>query len=155
MAISAHSLGAAARFMGAVVFMQAFPMQAGAEPAVIMAGLAAPGARPTIATPLLQAQVRQDFVLVNKTGYDISAVYVSPAKTDDWEDDVLGEDELEDGDETLIRFGRREKSCMWDLKVVYSEDDSSAYWKGIDLCKVSTITIRYNRSTDTTSATFD
>lgn len=101
------------------------------------------------------AQAKQDFKLVNKTGYEIKEVYVSPVKTDDWEEDVLGDDTLEDGDSTNIHFSRKEKSCKWDLKVVYADDDSAATWKNIDLCVVSKITIKYNRKSDTTSATFD
>jgi hypothetical protein len=38
---------------------------------------------------------------------------------------------------------------------VYEDDDSSAVWYGIDLCEISRITIRYNRKSDTTSASFD
>lgn len=98
---------------------------------------------------------KQDFVLVNRTGYDISHVYVSPTKSDDWEEDVLGRDVLEDGDSWEIAFERGERTCKWDLKVVYADDDSSAYWRNIDLCSVRKITIRYNRKSDTTSATFD
>ena len=98
---------------------------------------------------------KQDFELVNKTGYDISHVYVSPTKSNDWEEDVLGKDILEDGDSWDIEFERRENICRWDLKVVYADDDSSAYWRNIDLCKIERITIRYNRKSDTTSATFD
>ena len=102
------------------------------------------------------AQSRQDFLLINRTGYDISEVYISPSKADDWEEDILGsEDNLDDGAEKMIRFKRVGKTCMWDLKVVYDEDDSSAVWHDINLCDVSKITIRYNRKSDTTSATFD
>ena len=100
-------------------------------------------------------EARQDFILVNRTGYDISEVYVSPSKTNDWEEDVLGDDELEDGDETPITFKRSTKTCLWDMKVVYSDDDSKVVWHGIDLCKIAKVTIRYNRKTDTTSASFD
>lgn len=101
------------------------------------------------------AQAKQDFTLVNKTGYEIKAVFVSPVKTDDWEEDVLGDDTLDDGDSTDIHFARKEKTCKWDLKVVYADDDSAAVWGGVDLCKVSKITIKYNRKSDTTSAVFD
>jgi hypothetical protein len=98
------------------------------------------------------AEARQDFTLVNKTGYDISAVYVSPAKSSDWEEDVLGKDTLDDGDSWNIKFHRATKTCKWDLKVVYLDDDSEAIWGGIDLCAVSKITIHYNRKSDKTSA---
>lgn len=99
-------------------------------------------------------QAKQDFTLVNKTGYALSEVYVSPSKADDWQEDVLGRDVMEDSVEYDILFHRSDKSCLWDLKVIYHDDDSSAVWEAIDLCTVSRITILYNRQTDTTSAVF-
>jgi hypothetical protein len=108
-----------------------------------------------VATTALAQGSRQDFTLVNRTGYDISEVYVSPGKTNDWEEDILGDDGLEDGDSVNITFRRAGKTCIWDLKVVYSDDDSSAVWHDINLCQVEKITLRYNRKSDTTSATFD
>ena len=100
-------------------------------------------------------QARQDFELVNKTGYEINEVYISPSKKDNWEEDILGDETLDDGESRTIRFHNSGNTCIWDLKVVYEEDDSTAVWANLDLCKVSKITIRYNRKTDTTSASFD
>lgn len=101
------------------------------------------------------AEAKQDFRLVNKTGYEIKHVYVSPSKSDDWEEDVLGKDTLDDGEAWNIKFHRSVTTCKWDLKVTYADDDSSAVWQNIDLCEVERITIRYNRKSDTTSASFD
>ncbi len=101
------------------------------------------------------ADAKQDFTLINRTGYDIDAVFVSPSKSDDWEEDVLGKDALADGEAWEIKFHRAAKTCRWDLKVVYSDDNSSAVWSNIDLCSVEKITIKYNRSSGKTSATFD
>lgn len=101
------------------------------------------------------AQSRQDFQLVNKTGYEISHVYVSASKKNDWEEDVLGDQTLEEGETLNVRFNGAGGTCMWDIKVTYAEDDSSAYWRDINLCQVSKVTIMYNRKTDTTSARFD
>ena len=101
------------------------------------------------------AEAKQDFTLINRTGYDIDAVFVSPSKSDDWEEDVLGKDTLADGEAWEIKFHRAAKTCRWDLKVVYSDDNSSAVWSNIDLCSVEKITIKYNRSSGKTSATFD
>jgi hypothetical protein len=110
----------------------------------------------TSTTTFVQAESRQDFTLINRTGYDISEVYISPAKADDWEEDILGsEDNLDDGTQREIKFHRVGSTCKWDLKVVYDEDDSTAVWRNIDLCEVSKITIKYNKKSDTTSATFD
>ncbi len=101
------------------------------------------------------AEAKQDFVLVNKTGYGISEVYVSPSKSNDWEEDVLGRDTLGDGESWQIRFHRATKTCKWDLKVVYEDDDSDAIWDAIDLCSVSKITIHWNKKSNTTSADFE
>ena len=117
------------------------------------------GTAPAAAAPAPTAAVeaaRQNFTILNRTGYDIGEIYVSPAKTKKWGEDLLGDDELDDEDEQLIPLGRAaEKTCLWDLKVVYSEDDSEAVWYDIDLCKFTRVTIKYNRKSDKTSATFD
>ena len=84
----------------------------------------------------------QDFVLVNKTGYDIDEVYVSPANAKDWGEDVMGKDTLDDGDKVTIEFSHKEKECMWDMKIVFS-DEEEAVWEDFDLCKVREITLRY------------
>jgi hypothetical protein len=102
-----------------------------------------------------QAQNRQDFVLINKTGYEISEVYISTIKTNDWEENVIGDESLEDDEARTIRFANAGKACIWDLKVVYEDDDSTAVWNGIDLCKTSRVTLFYNRNSGRTSATFD
>ena len=97
------------------------------------------------------AQGRQDFTIHNKTGYTISEVYVSASKTNDWEEDVLGRDVLNNGERVEISFPRGEKACKHDLKVVY-DDGEEAEWEGFDLCEVSTIGLRYNRNTGDTWA---
>ena len=102
-----------------------------------------------------RAEAKQDFTLTNKTGYEIKEVYVSPSASSDWKDDVLGKEVLTDGNKAEIKFHRAETTCSWDLKVVYTDDGSSAVWQGINLCEVEKITIKYNRSTDTTSASFE
>jgi hypothetical protein len=99
------------------------------------------------------AEGKQDFTLVNQTGYRIDKVFVSPTASDDWESDVLGRDVLDDGESVDITFHRDTPGCKWDLKVVYADDGSSAVWTGFDICSINKIHIHYNKSTDTTSAT--
>ena len=93
----------------------------------------------------------QDFVLVNKTGYDIDEVYVAPANEKEWGQDVMGKDTLDDGDKVTIEFSHKEKECMWDMKIVFS-DEEEAVWEDFDLCKVREITLRYEKKRPT--ATF-
>jgi len=107
------------------------------------------------AGPAGAQDAKQNFRLINKTGYELKALYVSPSKSDDWEEDVLGQDTLSDGQAVNIHFNAKARTCKWDLKVTYSDDDSSAVWQNIDLCTVEKITIRYNRKKDETTATFD
>lgn len=107
---------------------------------IILSALLAASLLPAAAV----AQGKQDFTLVNRTGYDIDEVYVSPVKTDDWEEDVMGRDTLDNGDSVDISFGRKDKSCRYDLKVVYS-DGEEAEWDSLDLCSISRVVIRYDR----------
>ena len=62
------------------------------------------------AAPVAAGQ--QDFTLYNETGVDIYQLYVSPASTDQWEEDVLGVDVLEDGDAVDISFDRDEDADL-------------------------------------------
>lgn len=118
--------------------------------------LAAPLIAPSfLATPAEAQTAKQNFTLVNRTGYELGELYVAPARTNAWGRDVLGKSTIEDGDSAEITFNNNTPGCIWDLKVVYTDDGSSALWRNIDLCRISTITIRYNRNTDVTSATFD
>ena len=90
----------------------------------------------------LVAQGKQDFTLVNKTGLTISELYVSPSNDDEWGEDVLGRDVLENNDKANITFGRKEKMCLWDLKIV-GDDKDDVIWEDINLCKAEEITLRY------------
>jgi hypothetical protein len=92
----------------------------------------------------------QDFTLVNKTGITINNLYVSESAKDDWEEDVLGDDQVEDGDSVNVTFKGHE-TCKWDL-MVKNEAGDGLYWRGIDLCKVSKVTLKC--SGDTCTAEF-
>jgi hypothetical protein len=94
----------------------------------------------------------QDFKLINKTGYDIAEVYVSPSNDNEWGDDVMGKDTLDNGESVDISFSHNQDACHWDLKVVYTDKDE-AVWHDINLCKVSKITIHWDKKTRDTTAT--
>ena len=113
--------------------------------AVVAAGVA------LLSPVAADAAGRQNFTLVNNTGYTIKEVYVSPVSTNDWEEDVLGEDTLDDGQQILIRFQHHAGGCYWDLKVVY-DDDTDAHWENFNLCTISQISISYNRRSGKTWA---
>jgi len=93
-----------------------------------------------------------DFTLVNKTGYVISKVFVGPTKSEDWGEDILGKDTLNDGESVLIKFHPNASTELYDIKVVYKVDNTSAIWYGYDLTKIEKITIRYDSEKDKTTA---
>lgn len=82
----------------------------------------------------------QDFVLVNNTGVDINNLYVSPANSDKWGDDILGEDALPDGQSATVTFSHEADECVWDF-MVKDEQGTGIQWTDIDLCKYSKITL--------------
>lgn len=94
-----------------------------------------------------------DFTLINSTGYPLREVYVSPAHQDDWGQDRLGRSVLDNGESRTFRFPKNASQCVRDLKVVYDDDGSSSVWHNVDFCQIERVRLRYNRSTDTTTAT--
>ncbi|MFZ2404277.1 MAG: hypothetical protein WAW41_04010 [Methylobacter sp.] len=106
------------------------------------------------ASSVVLAEAKQDFTLVNKTGYTIDEVYVSPSAANNWLDDVLGQDVLGDGENAKIKFHSSNDICKYDLKVIY-DDKEEVEWSDINLCEEEKITIHWNKKSGETSATFD
>ena len=91
-----------------------------------------------------------DFTLVNKTGYTISKVYVSPHDKNTWGEDIMGKDELAEGGSVDIKFHPAADADDWDLKVVYS-DKEEAVWADLHLPKIHKITIHWSDKKSTTA----
>lgn len=92
-----------------------------------------------------------DFTLLNRTGYSIREVYISPTARSAWGNDRLGDGTLENGRSRLFRFSDR-SACKQDLKVVFDDDNSEVVWENVDLCEINKLTIKYDRSSKTVSA---
>ena len=43
-----------------------------------------------VATPAAAQEAKQDFTLVNKTGYALNEAYLAPADSNEWQEDFLG-----------------------------------------------------------------
>ncbi|QCI67157.1 hypothetical protein [Phreatobacter stygius] len=91
------------------------------------------------------AQAQQNFSLINRTGFQINEVYVSPSANNNWGRDILGEGVMPSGTRRNITFPRRTQACMFDLRVVYEDGDKSEM-SGLDLCKVSNVTLTWTGS---------
>lgn len=92
-----------------------------------------------------------DFTLVNRTGYTIREVYLSPAHKTNWGNDRLGHDNLDNNKQRLFKFSDK-SSCVQDLMVVFDDDDSEATWEDFNLCELEKITLKYNRKSKLVSA---
>ncbi|SFX05118.1 hypothetical protein [Marinospirillum alkaliphilum] len=79
-----------------------------------------------LATNLQAADYYVD--ITNKTGYTIMFIYVSPADSTSWEEDVLGNDVLGNGKTTRINL-RGYKSPVFDIRLIDSDGDSYTFWK--------------------------
>jgi len=99
-----------------------------------------------LASTLLVAPValagEQDFTLVNKTGVEIHKLHIAPHSSDEWGDDILGKDTLDDGETLHITFHRSEKAAHWDLQIV-DEKGNSVTWENLNLLEISTVTLHY------------
>jgi hypothetical protein len=65
--------------------------------------------------------------ITNKTGYTIMYMYVSPAKSDSWEEDVLGDDVLPSGKSQRVNLTGY-KSPMFDIRLVDEDGDKYTFW---------------------------
>lgn len=80
----------------------------------------------------------QDFILVNSTGVEINALFVTPHNAKKWGEDILGADTLPNGEDLLITFPNKTKSRYWDLRI---EDADGAYieWDNLNLMTISRV----------------
>jgi hypothetical protein len=105
----------------------------------------------TQALPVHADNDKLDFTLVNKTGYGIKGVYVSPSEATDWGDNLIAKP-LENGDSLDISFPPKEKAEKWDIRIEWVDDDAAVYWKGYKLEDITKIILHYDRDKGTTSA---
>jgi hypothetical protein len=84
----------------------------------------------------------QDFTLVNSTGVEIHALHISPHSSEEWGEDILGQDTLESGKSLEIKFPRRARAAHWDLRIE-DEKGNSLTWESLNLLEISEVTLHY------------
>ncbi|MBK1648629.1 hypothetical protein [Rhabdochromatium marinum] len=65
--------------------------------------------------------------ITNSTGYTIDYLYVSPASSDDWQDDVLGDDVLPNGYRGKVTL-RGFDSPIFDIQLEDEEGDTYTFY---------------------------
>ena len=90
----------------------------------------------------------QDFTIVNKTGVEINALFVSPADQNEWGEDILGKDTLPAGESTEIEFDPEEEAEKWDLRI-QDKEGNAIEWTDLDLTEISKVTLFYQNGKGT------
>ena len=106
----------------------------------------------TLSTTAAFAQSEQDFTLVNGTEYVIDEVYVAPNTGKTWGPDIMGDGVLAAGASKLVKFRSGTSHCLYNMRVKWADGSNSEWSTDFDLCTISKITLRYNKSTDVTTA---
>ena len=96
----------------------------------------------------------RDFAVVNATGYPIKFLGVNPPGDNVWNENELS-GILRHGARVHVKFSAADKGCTWNIKVTWADDNTSSIFRGLNLCTINTVTLRYNRNTDTASYTTD
>jgi hypothetical protein len=71
----------------------------------------------------------------------ITEIYLSAVSTNDWEEDVLGDEVLDPGDSVTVEFAFDETECRWDLMAV-DRNGNEVVWENLNLCGIGTITLK-------------
>jgi hypothetical protein len=103
------------------------------------------------ATTWTQAQTVLDFKLVNNTGEDFYAVYLTETTTTNWGEDILPEDIVENGAtiDITFKYVDDETLCIWDLRLTHdASEEDYIYINEIDLCEVSVLTLYIDEDGD-------
>ena len=74
--------------------------------------------------------------IVNHESATIVSIYVSPARDDDWGDDLLGDGELDAG---AVASFSLEGPCRADIRIDF--EDASESRRNVDLCRFPSLTI--------------
>ena len=77
--------------------------------------------------------------IVNKTGMTMTAFYASITNANSWEENILGNDNLADGETQPVDIDDGSGKCVFDFKAVF-KGGGTAERRGVNVCQISTFT---------------
>ncbi|MEM9004767.1 MAG: hypothetical protein AAGE59_14745 [Cyanobacteria bacterium P01_F01_bin.86] len=80
------------------------------------------------------------FTLINDSSQDVYYLYVSPSESDDWGEDILGDEIIPSGTTSEIVIDDGLATCEYDLLAISVDEDEVEDY-GLNLCEISTYTI--------------
>ena len=97
------------------------------------------------------AEDERNVTIVNGTGYGIKFLGVNTPDDDDWSDNELSST-LASGGNVYVKFNTEDEGCVWNIKIEWADPGyPGVLWRDVDLCKLTVITLLYDRATDKTS----
>ncbi len=90
-----------------------------------------------VAAPVLAANVK--VTIVNKTGYTMEEFYGSNNGTEDWQEDILGEYALPQGESLEVDFDDGSGYCIFDFLAVF-DNGETVKEENVNVCEVGTFT---------------
>lgn len=78
--------------------------------------------------------------IFNGAQYDIYTLYLSPTNANAWEENVLKQGTLPNGDKVDVEVSRTENAEAWDIKVTNKAGETMT-WIGVPLNKAGQITL--------------
>lgn len=108
----------------------------------------------TLAASAAFAEDQRNVTVVNGTGYGIKFLGFNNPGDDDWSDNEIPPNSvLPTGNSVYVKFNTEDKGCKWNFKIEWADPGyPGVVWHNVDLCSIGTVTLKYNRDTDTTTA---
>lgn len=96
----------------------------------------------------------RDVTVINGTGYGIKFLGFNNPGDNDWSDNELPPGGvLPNGNAVYVKFNTEDQGCVWNFRIEWADPGYPAVeWEDVNLCRITTVTLKYNRSTDETSA---
>jgi hypothetical protein len=95
---------------------------------------------------------RNIVTVVNGTGYGIKFLGFNNPGDNDWSDNELSS-VMDDGASVYVKFNTEDKGCKWNFKIEWADAGyPGVTWHEVDLCRVNSLTLRYHRVSDKTTA---
>jgi hypothetical protein len=100
------------------------------------------------------AEDQRNVTVVNGTGYGIKFLGFNNPGDNDWSENELPPNSvLPDGNSVYVKFNTADSGCKWNFKIEWADAGyPGVVWNDLDLCRVTTVTLKYDRSSDTTTA---
>lgn len=82
------------------------------------------------------AAADRQVLVTNKTSYTIKSFQASNVGASDWEEDILGENVLEPGQQVNVNIDDGTGACHFDFLATF-EDADTAEKRDVDVCQIS------------------